>query len=321
MQTKRRPIITAETFRPQRVDDQGLPDIVTGDAPPDAPAPEPTSSPAPAPAAPSVAAPAPAPVPATAAAPEPAPPAAPEPSAAGLTTAEILAALGTTVAPGASVSVLREPSPYVEGGGISHEHGFFADLYASGTRGDVEAGRRAAQFQSQLRDYIAAASNDSASGSDVIGPAWGGSWYVDQIAQLRPLVGAFSSATITDNRPFPVPRFLDTAPSALVGDHVEGQPDTPGVVNFDQVTVTPKAKSGRAEASRELLDASPALADRVISAAPVRATRRSPSRLWRACSPRGRRRGRPAEQPRSRPSRRFGPRSGSSRGRGSPRGG
>jgi hypothetical protein len=148
---------------------------------------------------------------------------------------------------------------------VSERFGFFADLYAAGTRGDSEAGRRAAQFQSQLRDYIAAAANDSASGADLIPPAWGGAWYVDQIAQLRPGVSAFSSANITDNRPIPVPRFKDTTPSSLVGDHVEGQPDAAGVVNFDQVTVTPRAKSGRAEVSRELLDASPALADRIVS--------------------------------------------------------
>jgi hypothetical protein len=161
--------------------------------------------------------------------------------------------------------IVREPSPYFEAGRVSGRVGFFADIYAAGTRNDVEAGRRAAQFQSQLRDYIEAAANDSTSGPQIIAPAWGGQWFVDQIAQLRPAVSAFSSANITDNRPIPVPRFKDTTPASLVGDHVEGQPDTPGVVNFDQVTVTPKAKSGRAEVSRELLDASPGLADRVIS--------------------------------------------------------
>jgi hypothetical protein len=98
-------------------------------------------------------------------------------------------------------------------------------------------------------------------------PAWGGQWYVDQIAQMRPCVGAFSSATITDPRPIPVPAFRDTTPASLVADHTEGQPDTAGTVNFQQITVTPKAKSGRAEVTRELLDSSPALADRVVSTA------------------------------------------------------
>jgi hypothetical protein len=262
--TTRRPrAITAETLRPERVDDQGRPELVTGDAPATGAHPS-ELPPTPAPAAPAVdveqppAAGAPAEHPApTPAAPAPAAP------AAGVTTGEVLAALGIH-AP--AVHVSREPSPYIEAGGrVSERHGFFADIYAQGTRGDGEAGRRAAQFQSQLRDYIAAAANDSTSGADVIPPAWGGAWYVDQIAQMRPAVTAFASVGITDNRPFPVPRFKDTAPSSLVGDHVEGQPDAAGVVNFDQVTVTPKAKSGRAEASRELLDGSPALADRVIS--------------------------------------------------------
>ena len=267
--------ITAESLRPPTVDADGNPVTITGDAPADPAPPAPTApSSTPAPAVTS-AAPPPAPAPPPPAAPTPAgaPPAAagagpgtsaPAPAAAGITTADILAALGHQVP---ALRVNREPSPYFEAGAVSTRHGFFADLYAAGTRGDVEAGRRAAQFQSQLRDYIAAASNDSTSGSDLIGPAWGGQWYVAQIEQLRPLTSAFTTATITDNRPIPVPKFRDTTPAALVGDHVEGQPDPPGVVNFDQVTVTPKAKSGRAEASRELIDASPALADQIISGA------------------------------------------------------
>jgi hypothetical protein len=255
--------ITAESFRPERVDENGRPELVTGDAPAAAPASnapeEQTNAPAPPPSEPAPTA--------TAGSPSPAvpTPAEPAPVAAGITTGEILAALGVSRS---AVTITREPSPYLEAGGrVSESRGFFADLYAAGTRGDGEAGRRAAQFQSQLRDYIAAASNDSTSSADIIPPAWGGQWYVEEIAKQRPCVGAFNSATITDNRPIPVPVFKDTTPSALVGDHVEGQPDAAGVVNFQQVTVTPKAKSGRAELSRELLDASPALADRIVSGA------------------------------------------------------
>ena len=262
-----RPPITAESFRPERVDESGHPDrLITGDAPPSSdpatPPPAPPAPPEPAPATPPPAVAGGAPPAPSAASASPTPP--PE-EAAGITTAQILAALGERI-PVAHLT--REPSPYLEAGGrISERFGFFSDLYAAGTRGDAEAGRRAAQFQDQLRNYITAASNDSTSGADLIPPAWGGSWAVDQIQQLRPAVGAFGSANITDNRPFPVPAFLDTTPSALVGDHVEGQPDPAGVVNFEQIMVTPKAKSGRAELSRELLDASPALADQMVSGA------------------------------------------------------
>jgi hypothetical protein len=188
---------------------------------------------------------------------------APEP--AGLTTAEIVAALGEHV-PSGHVRITREPSPYIEGGAVSQRRGFFSDLYLAGTLGDADARGRAAQFQSQLRDYITAA-NSTTGSPEIVPPAWGGQWYVDQIAQMRPCVGAFSSATITDPRPIPIPAFKDTTPSSLVGDHAEGQPDAAGSVNFDQITVTPKAKSGRAEVTRELLDSSPALADRVVSTA------------------------------------------------------
>ena len=267
MSTRARPRkVTAETFRPERVDESGRPELITGDAAgaPPAAAAAPESSPPPAPAESSP--PAPAENVAAGAGTAP-PPSAPEPApvAAGITTADILAALGVSRSP--AVSIAREPSPYVEAGGrISQRHGFFADLYAAGTRGDGDAHRRAMQFQTQLRDYIAAASTTTDTGQ-IIPPGWGGQWYVEEIARMRPCVSAFSSATITNPSPIPVPRFLNTTPSMLVGDHAEGQPDTAGKVNFDQVTVTPKPKSGRAELSRELLDSSPALADRVVSAA------------------------------------------------------
>lgn len=261
--TARRPI-TAESIRPERVDELGRPELITGDAPP---AGEAAGGPESAPPAPVPSSPAPTPAPTAAvgaAAPEPAA-AAPEPApaAAGITTTEILAALGVNRA--AVAHVVREPSPYVEAGGrVSRSVGFFTDLYAWRTRGDGEAGRRVAQFQAQLRDYVAAAM-DTAGGPQVIPPVWGGSWYVEQIAQQRPLVSSFSSASITSPVPIPVPAFKDTTPSSLVGDHVEGQPDAPGVVNFEQIVVTPRAKSGRAEVTRELLDSSPGLVDRIVS--------------------------------------------------------
>jgi Phage capsid family len=270
-------IVTAEAFRPLRVDENGAPDLVTGDAPEGGSTPAVPSSGTPsapsgsvphttAPTAPPVTASDPAPPAPSEPAPSDPPPApAPSDPGNGITTAEIVAALG--LARAGQVHVTAEPSPYIEGGRIVEGRGFFADLYAAGALGDSDARRRAMQFQSQLRDYIAAASNDTANSANIIPPAWGGQWFVDQITQMRPSVGAFNSATITDNRPIPVPGFLDTTPAALVGDHVEGQPDTAGKVNFRQITVTPRAKSGRAEVSRELLDASPSLADRVISGA------------------------------------------------------
>ena len=255
MKTAHRPI-TADSFRPERVDEQGRPQAIEGDAPIESSTPAP-SSPAPAAADAPTAPPAPAPVVAAA-------PPAPEPVAAGVTTADILAALGAERTPGAIVR--SEPSPYIEGGAIVEGRGFFADLYAARARGDGEAGQRAAQFQSQLRAYLTAAQSTTDS-TQIIPPAWGGQWYVEEIARQRPCVSAFSSAGITDPRPIPVPQFRDTTPSALVGDHVEGTPDAAGTVNFNQVTVTPKAKSGRAEITRELLDSSPMLADRVVSSA------------------------------------------------------
>ena len=137
MKTRTRATITAEALRPARVDELGRPDLITGDVPP-APAPVPAAPAAPPAPAPVAASDPPAP-PAPAASDPPAPAAPPAPiEAAGVTTAEILAALGLT--PEVRVHVTREPSPYLEaGGGISTEHGFFSDLYAGRARGDGEA--------------------------------------------------------------------------------------------------------------------------------------------------------------------------------------
>ena len=92
------------------------------------------------------------------------------------------------------------------------------------------------------------------------------------------------------------------------------------MVNFDQVVVTPKAKSGRAEVSRELLDASPGLADQIISGA----LRESYAQMCESTmagvlvagatpGPAGG----PARPVQSKP---YGPRSGCCRGHGAPRG-
>ena len=172
MHTRPRSSITAESLRPEQVDDEGRP-VITGDAPPE-PAPAPAAAPRTRPRP--RAGPAPAPPTAAGAAPAPAPnPDPPAPVAAGITTAEILAALGVDPDRRPMMHSVREPSPYLEAGGrISERFGFFTDLYAAGARGDGEAGRRAAQFQSQLRDYIAAA-NSTTDSTQIVPPAWGAS--------------------------------------------------------------------------------------------------------------------------------------------------
>ena len=175
--------------------------------------------------------------------------------AAGITTAEILAALG--VSRSTAVSITREPSPYVEAGGRVSQNvtgsSPISTRPAPGATarrvGGPRNSRASSATTSRRRRTTRRAGPRS---SPRRGAGSGTSSRLAQTAAVRRR--RFSSATITDNRPIPVPTFLDTTPSALVGDHVEGQPDTAGTVNFEQVTVTPKAKSGRAEVTRELLD-------------------------------------------------------------------
>jgi HK97 family phage prohead protease len=247
--------------------------------PPPAPPPPPAPAPTLAPTLPLGAVPLGAPVaPATASPPPPAPiapPGAPAPAtgdpggaapppapAAPVHLGDLLAQLGIT--PGTRITVGREESPYADA-----KHSFFADLRAA-AYGDTEARERKEKFRVQLADYITdvrAADGTTANSADVIPPKWGGEWIVEEIDRERPVVDSLSSATITDNRPIPVPVVLGTTPGELVGDHVEGTPPNTGNVQFGQVIVSPKAKSGMARVTRELLDASPTLVDRVVSRA------------------------------------------------------
>jgi hypothetical protein len=166
---------------------------------------------------------------------------------------------------GSLITVRREESPYSDG-----QHGLFTDLRAA-AYGDTEARARAEKFQGQLGEYIgqvrAAPPNTTVTSPEIIPPAWGGAWAVDEIERMRPVCSTFASAGITDPRPFPVPGFGGTEPDELVGEHTEAQNPDEGEVKFLQIPVTPRPYSGAAQVSRELLDSSPTLADRMISQA------------------------------------------------------
>ena len=273
MSNRRRPRrILAETpgtYRPERV---------TGDAPGDLPASfaftappagepggaagVPPVPPAP-PAAPVGAAPAPVPAAGPVAAPAGPGAPAPETQASNVHVADVLAAIESLRTPG--VYVRSDPSPYDPRLEASRGRSFFLDVAAS-ERGDSEARARVAQFQGLLAAYIQGAM-DTASTSDVIPPAWGGAWYVEQLEQLRPMVSSFSSVNVTDNREIPVPVFTGTTPAQIVTEHTEGDPPTEGSVDVTQISVKPKAYSGKAPFTRELLDSNPALVDRIVSEA------------------------------------------------------
>ena len=176
--------------------------------------------------------------------------------------ADVLAALGVR---SSGVRVGRETSPYDPTTHDGRDRSFFVDVRAA-AMGDPEARARQAKFQGQLGEYIAAAM-DTADTADAIPPAWGGRWYVEQIEQMRPAVSSFDSTVITDPRSIPIPRFAGTTPAQIVTEHTEGQPPARGVVDVEQIEMKPKGYSGETQITRELLDSSPALVDRMVSEA------------------------------------------------------
>jgi hypothetical protein len=177
--------------------------------------------------------------------------------------ADVLAALGVRVP--ASVRVLAEPSPYDPTTAEGRDRSFFADVRAAAI-GDSEARARTMQFQAQLSDYVRAAM-DTGGTSDAIPPAWGGRWYVEQIEQMRPAIASFESTVITDPREIPIPAFDTTDPAQIVTEHTEGDPPNRGEVKVKQIPMKPKGYSGETQITRELLDSSPQLVDRMVSEA------------------------------------------------------
>lgn len=95
-------------------------------------------------------------------------------------------------------------------------------------------------------------------GSAQLFPATGykGDLFVNVPDAPRPINDALSHASISDATPFLVPRFASS--TGLVGNHVEGTNPAAGTIVFDTITVTPKAKSGIFDATRELVDSSAA---------------------------------------------------------------
>jgi len=189
-----------------------------------------------------------------------APAAAAESRASDVHLADVLSAIRAEMTP---VRVTAEPSPYDPRTAAGRDRSFFADVRAA-AMGDPEARVRSRTFTDQLGAYIRAA-NETGDSGDIIPPAWGGQWTVEQVARMRPLVSAFASTSISDPRPIPIPVVEGTTPDELVGEATEGTNPVAGVINFGQAMMTPKGYSGSAVISRELLDSSPGLVDRIVS--------------------------------------------------------
>lgn len=156
-----------------------------------------------------------------------------------------------TVVPVGQLATVVEEAPY-RFGGAPGAHDFSTDLFA-GLRGDGEARERAERFAVDAMSERFAVTTANV---DEVNPTRERpDMYVDRINETRrPVYDALYKGTVQDGTPFRFPGF-DSA-SGLVADHVQGTEPTPGsfatkVVN----TITPKAKSGKIELNREVIDA------------------------------------------------------------------
>ena len=149
---------------------------------------------------------------------------------------------------------VQDPFPYSP----TIQASFFRDLVNAAH--DVEASRRV-----NVADQMMTAAQKSADVAQVIPPGYRPDLYVGEEAAGSPLANSMRRMGIDDATPFKIPAF-DTAAS-LVGNHTEGVNPSDGTVAFKEITVTPKAISGKYTASREMLDAANPNLDAIIMAA------------------------------------------------------
>ena len=146
---------------------------------------------------------------------------------------------------------VQDPFPYREGVQAS----YFRDLVNA--RHDVQAAQRVGAAQMMLE-----AAQKQADVAEVIPPGYRPDLYVGQEGIPTPIANAMTQMSISDATPFKIPRFASS--TSLVAVHVEGVNPTDGTVDFDELTVTPAAISGKYTASREMLDAANPNLDAII---------------------------------------------------------
>lgn len=194
-------------------------------------------------------------------APGPCPAPAPAPDAAASFTADDVAdalverfsaMAPRPVVPAGAPLLVREEAPYRFGAAEPGAHDFSTDLFA-GLRGNSEARQRAETFaiKAMGERFAVGTSNVTEVNPTTERP----DMYVDRIAETRkPVYNALYKGAVTDGTPFRFPGF-DSA-SGLVADHTQGVEPTSGSFETKLVnTITPKAKSGKVEIWREVIDA------------------------------------------------------------------
>ena len=146
---------------------------------------------------------------------------------------------------------VQDAFPYREGVTAS----FFRDMLNA--RHDVQAAQRVHVAQEMMT-----AAQKTPSVSQVIPPGYRPDMYQGEEVLGQPIASSVSHMSISDATPFKIPVFGSSA--SLTADHVEGVNPTDGTLDFDEITVTPKAVSGKFTASREMLDAANPNLDAII---------------------------------------------------------
>lgn len=106
------------------------------------------------------------------------------------------------------------------------------------------------------------AANDQADVNEIIPSIYRPDLYVDQLPNYRVTIDAFSKFTIDGPNIIRVPKFNTAA--GLMSDHVENTNPTTGSFTTTEATVTPVAKSGLYDASREMIEGSTPAVDQLI---------------------------------------------------------
>lgn len=163
------------------------------------------------------------------------------------------------------IEVTREAPVYMlDGSGAS----FVKDAWNARMDGDRDAQERLRKYAQQTDDnarraYFAAGTTSNL--SEIIPPGYRPDLYVAELPQGRPLVESLSRGSLSNATPFTIPKFVSA--SGLAGDHTEGVAPSVGTVTVGEVTVTPKAKSGKFQLSREIVDAANPAVDAIALAA------------------------------------------------------
>ncbi|MBK1785129.1 phage portal protein [Prauserella cavernicola] len=160
------------------------------------------------------------------------------------------------VVPAGRAVVTQEAPVYSMNG---YGHSLVRDSWRAHREYDSEARERLRKFEAQTDDIAKQAASvmfaaNTTNAAAVIPPGYRPDLYVTQLMRGRPLVNGVSRGALEDATPFTIPSF--TSASGMSSQHTEGTNPSPGTLELDVVTVTPRAISGTFQLTREIVDSS-----------------------------------------------------------------